>query len=98
MVQHEVVSSEISTTAKNKMDAYEGGDIKVGVDTVAAHQTSPYILFPLRINNAINLGAIENQSHNGGYNWIWNDTEAPSGITVNGTQFDGSGTYLYKSG
>jgi hypothetical protein len=90
-VNYGTTQSVLNITAKNKMDAYEGGDIKVGVDTVAAHQTSPHS-FTAQINNAINLGAIENQSHNG-YNWIWNDTEALSNNSE-WTQFDGSGTFF----
>ncbi len=65
--------AEITLTAKNNMNGYEGGIIGVGKNTTVTSKTSPYPLTAIK-NDDINLLAYENQSY-GGYNWIWNDTE-----------------------
>ncbi|MBU1114366.1 MAG: hypothetical protein KKE09_04450, partial [Bacteroidetes bacterium] len=71
-VTFNVAPATYSITAQNN---FSGGQIKVGVNGTAITKTSPYV-FSATINNIVNLEAIENQS-NGGYNWIWNDLEAP---------------------
>jgi len=65
---------DVNLTAKNRMGTYEGGLIGVGVNENATDRTSPYS-FPSEVGDNVNLAAIENQGY-GGYNWIWNDTEA----------------------
>ena len=71
-VTFNVAPATYSITAQNN---FSGGQIKVGVNGTPITKTSPYV-FSATINNIVNLEAIENQS-NGGYNWIWNDLEAP---------------------
>jgi hypothetical protein len=74
IVNYGTTPSALNITAENIMGTFKGGQIKVGVGETATNRTSPYP-FSTAGNNTINLGAIENQSY-GGYNWIWNDTEA----------------------
>ncbi|MBU0473101.1 MAG: T9SS type A sorting domain-containing protein [Bacteroidetes bacterium] len=66
-----------SLTAQNDMGGdYNGGNIGVGVNISATSKPSPHPINDVNVGANINLQAYENQSY-GGYNWIWNDTEAP---------------------
>jgi|GEM_PF-6883381 len=67
----------VNLTAKNDMNGWNGGNIGVGINTSATSKPSPYPINNVNIGNIINLQAYENQSYSG-YNWIWNDTEAPN--------------------
>ena len=63
-------------TVQNKMDEYGGGMIGIGESTSnISDETSPYQTV-LQEDDVINMRAKEPQVANG-YNWVWNDTEAP---------------------
>jgi type IX secretion system substrate protein len=68
----------VSLTAMNDMDGYHGGNIGVGVnESASSGLTSPQVLDDLSDGDIIYLEAEEDQT-NSGYNYIWNDTEAPN--------------------
>ena len=75
-IEYTTTPTTLDLTAKNDMAGYNGGNIGVGVNTSATSELSPYPINDVNVGDNINLQAYENQT-NGGYNFIWNDTEAP---------------------
>ena len=76
-VKYTYPATQITLTAKNDMDRYDGGQLKVGWGTSNPKQTrtSPFTFYPYE-SEAVNLEAIDNQSYSN-YNWLYNDSEAP---------------------
>ncbi len=62
------IDFQVSITVKNN---FSGGTVKVNGIT----RTSPYS-FAANVGSTVNIEAIE--QNNGGYYWLWNDSEAPN--------------------
>lgn len=93
-----VPPAQVNITAQNN---FTYGTIKVGVNASATQRTSPYP-FTATVGNTVNLEAQE-QSY-GGYNWIWNDTEAPANpskwekvVDINRTQVSTSISHSFTA-
>ena len=69
-------AESLNFTARNYMDGYTGGNIGVGEGTpTITSQSSPYP-FSLNETQYMYFQAYDDQSYNG-YNWVYNDSEAP---------------------
>ncbi|HKI44985.1 MAG TPA: hypothetical protein VKA08_06570, partial [Balneolales bacterium] len=62
-------------TAQNNFGTDHGGQIGVGVNTDAVSRTSPYTISAIN-GDSIHLAAYDHQ-HIDGYEWVFNNTEAP---------------------
>ena len=71
----------VKLTVRNDMHGYHGGHIGVGINTSPILRNSPYITPVLSYGTSIKLYAYEDNYY-GGYNYIWNDTEAPKNNSV----------------
>ncbi|MFA7419503.1 MAG: T9SS type A sorting domain-containing protein [Melioribacteraceae bacterium] len=67
----------ITLTVRNDLDGNNGGEIGVGVNANASRVSSPF-MFVAFANNIINLSAYDDNPMLYNYNWVFNDTEAPS--------------------
>lgn len=75
-VKYTYPATQITLTAKNDMNGYNGGQVKVGWGTSNPKQTrtSPFTFNPYE-SESVNLEAIDDQSYSS-YNWVYNDSEA----------------------
>ena len=67
----------ITLTVRNDLDGNNGGEIGVGVNQNASRVSSP-LTFVVFANDIINLSAYDDNPILFNYNWVFNDTEAPS--------------------